>query len=179
MPPASDDDEGSPARRLLSLAGPAPWASFPWLRLIDADECRDLADVAATPTEAGPHVVRGERSRSSAANLAEWGRALDFPSYYGRNYPALTDCLREVVGLGPSDGRRRSPVVVLVTQAAELLIDAPPAELRALLASVDRAARGPRAADSPPPASLVVLLSVAAADRAALVARLDVASTLD
>lgn len=58
----------------------------------------DEADVRHTVEHAGWRFgyVDGWRAQTKAEFLAAVGETLAFPEHYGRNYDALTDCLREV-----------------------------------------------------------------------------------
>lgn len=87
----------------------------------------------APPT--GALVVDGAGSRTRAGLFAGWASALSFPDYFGHNWDALLDCLRGVADAGP-------PTLV-VTDAAELLADEPPAQLGTLLAVLGSVAREP------------------------------------
>jgi RNAse (barnase) inhibitor barstar len=73
-------------------------------------------------TEASDDVIDGRACRARAAFLAEAARALDFPAYFGHNWDALADCLRD---LGAVD--------VVVAHAEELLADEPAAQFTVLL----------------------------------------------
>lgn len=63
-------------------------------------------------TEAPPAIVDGYACRTRAAFLAEVARALDFPDYFGHNWDALVDSLRDA-----------GPVDVIVAHAEALLAD--------------------------------------------------------
>lgn len=69
-------------------------------------------------------VLDGRVCRTRAAFFEEVARALRLPGYFGRNWDALTDCLR---GTGP---------VALVVEHAEDLLAAEPPEQFALLLAV-------------------------------------------
>ena len=59
----------------------------------------DVADVRHTVEHAGwgfAHVDGWTGADSKAAFLAAVGEALDFPDYYGQNFDALADCLRDI-----------------------------------------------------------------------------------
>ena len=68
----------------------------------------------------------GHASRTRDGLFTEWAAALAFPDYFGRNWDALLDCLRDLV--------EERPHTLVVTDAAELLADEPPAQLATLLA---------------------------------------------
>lgn len=73
-------------------------------------------------TDPAPSVVDGRACRTRAAFFKEVARALDFPAYFGHNWDALVDCLRDT-------GR----VDVIVANAEELLADEPPTQFAILL----------------------------------------------
>ena len=74
-------------------------------------------------TEAAPTVaVDGRACRTRAAFFAEAARALDFPAYFGHNWDALVDCLRDA-----------GAIDVVVSHAEELLADESPAQFATLL----------------------------------------------
>ncbi|MCP2260832.1 Barstar, RNAse (barnase) inhibitor [Streptoalloteichus tenebrarius] len=56
------------------------------------------AEVAARARRRGavPHEVDASASRGKDAALDAFGRALSFPSWYGRNLDALYDCLTDL-----------------------------------------------------------------------------------
>ncbi|UBU09481.1 barstar family protein [Nonomuraea gerenzanensis] len=67
-------------------------------------------------------VVDGRACRTRAAFFEEVARALRFPDYFGRNWDALTDCLRDL-----------GAVTLVVQHAEELLADEPAEQLATLL----------------------------------------------
>ncbi|MGR6917442.1 barstar family protein [[Actinomadura] parvosata] len=67
-------------------------------------------------------VVDGRACRTRAAFFDEVARALSFPGYFGRNWDALTDCLRDI-----------GAVTLVVEHAEELLAGEPPEQLATLL----------------------------------------------
>ena len=82
-------------------------------------------------TDPAPAVVDGRACRTRAAFFEEVARALRFPGYFGRNWDALTDCLRDI-----------GPVHLVVNHAEELLIGEPPGQFATLLAVLAGAAEG-------------------------------------
>jgi hypothetical protein len=170
------------ARTLLRLAGPPPVAGYPWLRLIGAPDLPFPEELAAEePGDARLRVLHGERARNRDDNLAEWGRALDFPEYYGHNYAALTDCLRDQIFQPTTDpgGTIRyiaTPLIVIVTNPADLLADASPADLHYLLDSINNPLVQPRTPPPPDTTTLYVLLHTDHAHRPALMERLTTAA---
>ncbi|MFJ6381406.1 barstar family protein [Kitasatospora sp. NPDC092039] len=101
---------------------------------------------------AGTHrlrLVRGANCRTTAALFTEWAHALAFPGYFGHNWDAFEECLRDALhppGAEPTDAA--GGLLVLVTDADALLADEPPDRLALLLAVLDAAATAP-AADAP------------------------------
>ncbi|GAA4950233.1 hypothetical protein HD597_002530 [Nonomuraea thailandensis] len=67
-------------------------------------------------------VVDGRACRTRAAFFEEVARVLRFPGYFGRNWDALTDCLRDI-----------GAVTLVVGRAEELLADEPAEQLATLL----------------------------------------------
>lgn len=76
-----------------------------------------------------PAVADGRSCRTRAAFFQEVARVLDLPSYFGRNWDALTDSLRDT-----------GPVGLVVTHAEDLLAAEPAGQLAALLRVMSRAA---------------------------------------
>ncbi|MEV0825189.1 barstar family protein [Nonomuraea rubra] len=75
-------------------------------------------------------VVDGRACRTRAAFFEEVARALRFPAYFGRNWDALTDCLRDT-----------GAVELVVGHAEELLADEPGEQLATLLTVLADASR--------------------------------------
>ena len=73
-------------------------------------------------TEPAPSIVDGRAGRTRAAFFTEAARVLEFPPYFGHNWDALTDCLRDV---GTLD--------LVVAHAEELLAGEPPEQFATLL----------------------------------------------
>lgn len=69
-----------------------------------------------------PAVADGRACLTRAAFFTEVARVLDFPPYFGRNWDALVDCLRDV-----------GPVALIVAHAEGLLAEEPGGQLRTLL----------------------------------------------
>ncbi|HEX6471418.1 MAG TPA: barstar family protein [Streptosporangiaceae bacterium] len=76
-----------------------------------------------------PAVVDGRACRTRAAFFEEVARALRFPAYFGHNWDALVDCLRDV-----------GPVALVVAHAGDLLAAEPAAHLATFLAIMATAA---------------------------------------
>lgn len=71
--------------------------------------------ISTLPTQAMPS-LDGRQLGDKATLLAELGRVLDFPDYYGGNWDALDECLAD---LSWHDG----PLRVLITDADALADD--------------------------------------------------------
>ena len=77
------------------------------------------------------YFVRGQRCRNSQSLFREWGSSLDFPDYFGHNWDAFHEILRELVERHPehehpSWGRERPDTgLILVLRSPELLRDEP------------------------------------------------------
>jgi RNAse (barnase) inhibitor barstar len=72
-------------------------------------------------TEAAPAVLDGRMCRTRAAFFTEAARALRLPGYFGHNWDALTDCLRDTTR------------PLFVEHAEELLAAEPPEQFATLL----------------------------------------------
>lgn len=73
-------------------------------------------------SDPAPAVIDGRACRTRAAFFEEVARGLEFPSYFGHNWDALTDCLRDA-----------GAVTLIVARADELLAAEPPAALATLM----------------------------------------------
>ncbi|GII58584.1 hypothetical protein Pth03_69730 [Planotetraspora thailandica] len=93
---------------------------------------RSLPHWLTVSTGPAPAVVDGRECRTRAAFFTEVARALRFPAYFGRNWDALTDSLRDATQAGN--------VALVVANADELLIDEPPEQFATLLAVLADAA---------------------------------------
>jgi RNAse (barnase) inhibitor barstar len=81
-------------------------------------------------TDPAPALVDGRACRTRAAFFEEVARALRLPDYFGRNWDALTDSLRDV-----------GAVTLIVAHAEELLSAEPPDQFTTLLAVLADAAQ--------------------------------------
>ncbi|WP_188189787.1 barstar family protein [Nonomuraea sp. SYSU D8015] len=90
---------------------------------------RPLPSWLTVSTGPAPAVVDGRACRTRAAFFDEVARALRFPGYFGRNWDALADCLRDT-----------GAVALIVAHAEELLSAEPPEQLDTLLAIFAEAA---------------------------------------
>ncbi|WP_329426325.1 barstar family protein [Streptosporangium sp. NBC_01495] len=88
---------------------------------------RPLPPWLTVSTGPAPAVVDGRACQTRAAFFEEVARVLRFPDYFGRNWDALTDSLRDVTRTGN---------VTLVVEHAEELLGAEPLEQLATLLSV-------------------------------------------
>lgn len=105
--------------------------------------------------------LEGREIRSKAAFLDACSRALAFPAYFGRNWDALADCLRDLAWAPATAGH------LLLYDDARIFASVAPADCAVALAVLRAAAAYRRAM----PAPLVVLLR-RAGRAAALVPRL-------
>ncbi|RVX45855.1 barstar (barnase inhibitor) [Nonomuraea polychroma] len=80
-------------------------------------------------TGPAPAVIDGRACRTRAAFFEEVARVLHFPDYFGRNWDALTDCLRDT-----------GAIALIVEHAEELLGAEPPEQFATLLAVLADAA---------------------------------------
>ncbi|WP_214325704.1 barstar family protein [Nonomuraea sediminis] len=91
---------------------------------------RPLPSWLTVSTSPAPAVVDGRACRTRAAFFEEVARVLRLPDYFGRNWDALTDSLRDT-----------GPVALVVDHAEELLSAEPPDQFASLLAVLADAAR--------------------------------------
>jgi len=172
-------DTIGPRARLLESP---PWGDLVAL-LIDAGSDTDAAirtALAAEPGGAHFVILQGRRCRTWPALLDQWGAALEFPHYYGRNRDAFNECLGDlleidVAGLGHAFGDRAGRpaglLVVHLMDAPQMLADEDPGELAGFLGQLAFCSDGTRIANiSEPPrlARLQVLLGVDTAGAEAL-----------
>lgn len=76
------------------LAGHRPPGLYRWHSGFDVEDVRHAVEHAGWRFA----YVDGLRAQTKAEFLAEVGRALDFPDWYGQNFDALADCLTDVDG---------------------------------------------------------------------------------
>jgi hypothetical protein len=110
----------------------------PVLMLLEAD-APAAAEAAAAWADAGLTVraLRGAKMRSTNALMDESSAALQLPHYFGENWPALDECLSDMDWLLPTTG-----IVVLVRDAADVLVDEGREELEAFVNALRNASRG-------------------------------------
>lgn len=116
-------------RALLEIHGSAP------LMLLRGDHKRAAEEVRGWG-EAGltARLVRGRKMRTVSKLFDEVSAALQFPYYFGENWPAFDECLADMDWLPLRVG-----VVVVVVDAAEVLSDEPAAELTTLVRAIAHA----------------------------------------
>ncbi|NRQ35885.1 barstar family protein [Nonomuraea sp. NN258] len=134
------------------------------------------------PGDSAAATLDGHACRTTPALLRHLASALRLPAYFGGNWDALTDSLRDITS-NPHDvsgssrdvtaaGPRPGAVAVAVRHAEHLLGDEPPDQLATLLAVVADAA-----GTSEPPA-LTLTLHTDPAHRDSLRHRIDAALAL-
>ncbi|MEN3538716.1 barstar family protein [Microbispora sp. ZYX-F-249] len=94
-----------------------------------ASAARPLPPWLTVTTAPAPAVVEGRACRTRAAFFEEVARVLCLPAYFGRNWDALTDSLRDI-----------GPTRLVVRHAEELLDAEPPGQFATLLAVLAGAA---------------------------------------
>jgi RNAse (barnase) inhibitor barstar len=107
------------------------------VKLLHADA--SSADDAARSWAEGKlmvRIVRGQKMRSTESLFDECAAALQFPHYFGENWPAFDECLSDMYWLLPSPA-----IVLVVLNAAEVLADEARDELRTLVRVLDKASR--------------------------------------
>ncbi|MBB5114447.1 barstar family protein [Micromonospora echinospora] len=86
------------------------------------------------PSEPDGVLVSGAQARTRAGLHETLAAALALPDWYGRNWDAFADALADRLDAGP--------LTVVVTDAADLLADEPPAQLGTLLDVLGAVAAG-------------------------------------
>ncbi|GGK74068.1 hypothetical protein GCM10010094_38730 [Streptomyces flaveus] len=106
-----------------------------WLRLT-------VHEPPGEPEESLSVVVRGTDCSTRTGLFSTWARALEFPAYFGHNWDAFHDCVSEKAlwHSDPDGPPPAHPLTILVEDAAQLLADAAPQDLTALLQSLSDAA---------------------------------------
>jgi RNAse (barnase) inhibitor barstar len=72
-------------------------------------------------------ILRGQKMRSHQGMFDEFAAALQFPYYFGENWNALNDCLRDLEWL------RKGPVALFVMDAVHVLAQADAADFGGLV----------------------------------------------
>lgn len=80
----------------------AAWlsAEAPWVHETDGLAPESM-EALLVPDGAAVFELAGERMRSHDELFAEFAAVLRFPDYFGRNWPALADCLDDLLWLDP------------------------------------------------------------------------------
>ncbi|MFE4541285.1 barstar family protein [Arthrobacter sp. NPDC056727] len=110
-----------PSRPLLILPTDAPTA---------AELVLGWADASLTVRS-----VRGSKARTLESLFDEFSAALQFPYYFGENWPAFSECLADLDWLSAQTG-----FVVVIYEASQLLQDEQSEELAALVRAIYNAA---------------------------------------
>lgn len=88
----------------------------PWAAVLCLDDVwRTLNRVLSNIPDLSVTPITGDRCRTKSTLLTEFANKLKFPSYFGHNWDALDECLRDLSWL-PCSG-----YVILITDAEELL----------------------------------------------------------
>ena len=101
--------------------------------LVVESETKILAELMFGWRDAGltVRVVRGQKMRSVQGLFDEMAAALQFPYYFVENWPALSECLRDMDWLPLSQG-----VVVVILDAGQVLADESAVELATLATAI-------------------------------------------
>jgi RNAse (barnase) inhibitor barstar len=78
--------------------------------------------------------VRGRKTRTREALFNEFAAALQFPYYFGENWPAFNECLADLEWISAPAG-----IVILVYEAAQLLEDEHPGDMAVLVKAINNA----------------------------------------
>jgi hypothetical protein len=110
-------------------------AEPPWVWRLEA-AVGSAYEVAWRWAEAGltSRLLRGAKMRTEASCFDEFGAALQFPDYFGENWPALDECLADLSWL---PGRS---YVFVITDADQVLAEEPQVRFDLLLDVIGRAA---------------------------------------
>jgi len=112
---------------LAALRGP----DQPWIYTVAATE----ASVANLPLQLDDNdpavrILRGRKMSTGKAAFDEMSAALQFPYYFGENWNAVIDCLRDLAWMP-------APGYVFVVTAANWLFKADPASWESLVAAIE------------------------------------------
>jgi RNAse (barnase) inhibitor barstar len=109
----------------------------PYLHLwtaLPSDACEFARSIQQAPgRQAIVRLIRGAKSRTSAALFDEFGAALQFPDYFGENWDALFDCLCDLEWL-PADA------YLLALTDGELVLEREPKQFKSLVEVLGNAA---------------------------------------
>jgi Barstar (barnase inhibitor). len=115
--------------KLLTLGKPC----FYLARLDEVEFANLDGELAGRFSSGVVRVIRGRKSRMVETFFDEIGAALQFPYYFGENWNALSDCIRDLEWL-PGD-----LYTVLISEADLLLNRADPEDFRILIRILARA----------------------------------------
>lgn len=79
-------------------------------------------------------IVRGRKMRTSEGVFDEVSAALQFGLYFGENWDAFEECMRDLENLTPGNG-----IALIVTEPDQLLFDTPADEMRWLRRALEAA----------------------------------------
>src|SRR5438874_1571617 len=103
---------------LLTVSGPA-------IVLLESDvSSADRASCAWDDAGLTVRVVRGRKMRTVDSMFDEVAAALQFPWYFGENWPAFSECLSAMYWLRVEGG-----IAILILDAIEVLTDDVPVEM--------------------------------------------------
>jgi hypothetical protein len=104
--------------------------------LVSEADARSSAEAVLGWRDAGLTVrtVRGRKMRTVEGLFDEMAAALQFPNYFGENWPAFDECLADMDWLPMTVG-----IAVLVHDAADVLADAAEVELEVFVRSIEAA----------------------------------------
>ncbi|MEH0417329.1 barstar family protein [Streptomyces sp. B21-083] len=112
---------------------------------------RRLTDAAPANIPTACREVRGSRCRTVEGLFTEWAAGLDFPDYFGHNWDAFHDCLRDTVpsaGIMPAGPEAPPTAAIVLREAGDLLADEEERALGVLLLILNQVAdsgsTGPR-----------------------------------
>jgi Barstar (barnase inhibitor) len=93
-------------------------ASAPWLLSFEGSAAKAYELAWRLATDGGAvRVLRGHKMRTAAALFDEAGAALQFPDYFGENWPALDECLMDLSWM-PGEW-----YVIVIVRAGEMLAE--------------------------------------------------------
>jgi RNAse (barnase) inhibitor barstar len=101
----------------IDLAAFLRTATSPWIAVLDAHHYATLTRVVSALTGVRALTIDGDRCRTQNGVMAEFARALEFPAYFGHNWDAFEECLRDLEWL------RASAYAIVVREAENLLIE--------------------------------------------------------
>lgn len=114
----------------IGVIGGAPFLAMPLDGKGSAEAIWSWRDSGLTV-----RLIRGRKMRSIEALFNEVAAALQFPHYFGENWPAFGECLADMDWLPMGAG-----IAVLVSDPGEVLIDEDEGALATLVRAVDSAA---------------------------------------